>query len=114
MNQLIKIINKKSITWQEINNQFIKDLKLSGIDSKSFENIKTPEEFIKYFENFIKDLISYQAENFNRLMYRIDIPEKSFNEILNTSFEEVITQTCRLVLERESQKVYFRRLYKTK
>ncbi len=112
MERLHNVINIPAVSWKEINRQFSKDLNMSGIDHEAFLKVETPEAFLTLFKSLIMDLISYHSEDFNKLMYRIDVPEREMVKIIETSFDQVVEQTCYLILKREAQKVIFRKQFK--
>ncbi len=70
------------------------------------------EALQSYLMQVIKELLD---KDFNRLlhaMYRIDIPEKDFLAVLNTTIpDEIPKEIANLVIDREMQKVASRNKY---
>jgi hypothetical protein len=113
MTSLNDLLLQKQVLLEELITQIKKDLTLSGIDKEVFDNIVNSEDLQIHMQGFITDLISYQADDFNRFMYRVDVPEKKLSGILHTQLEEVAAQLSLLILQREIQKTIFRKQFGT-
>lgn len=107
------LLLQKQVLLEELIAQIKKDLTLSGIDDDFFDNILTSIDLQDRMQHFVTDLISYHADDFNRFMYRVDVPEKKLSGILHTQLEEVAAQLSLLILQREIQKIIFRKQFGT-
>ena len=111
MNSLQLLSGQKDISLNEITGQLKKDLKLAGIDAGYFEQIETGEALLEKLQYFIQNIVSYHPADFDRFMYRVDVPEKEFSGILTTDFEVLVENMVFLVLKREIQKIIFRKQF---
>ena len=111
MNSQELISGQKDISLNELTEQLKKDLKLAGIDADYFNNINSKDDLLEKLKNFIQDILSYQPTEFDRFMYRVDVPEKEFSGILTTNFEVLVENMVFLILKREIQKLIFRRQF---
>ena len=113
MNSLQLISGQKDISLSELTTQIKKDLKLAGIDAGYFEEIETGEVLLEKLQHFIRDILSYHPADFDRFMYRVDVPEKDFSNLITTDFETLVDRIVFLVLKREMQKLIFRKQFGT-
>ena len=111
MNSLELISVQKDIYLSELTGQLKKDLILAGIDAGYFEQIETGEILLEKLHHFIQDILSYHPSDFDRFMYRVDVPEKEFSGLLTTDFDMLVERIVFLVLQREIQKIIFRRQF---
>lgn len=91
-------------------NDFIKTDNSSLIPSNDFERLA---EFRKYLTEKMKDLLD---KNYNLLinaLYRIDISEKQLAALFsNKNKESIPEKLADLIIERQIQKIEFRRRYR--
>ncbi len=111
MELLSETLIKKNILVDELTAQIKKDLQLSGIDDDIFKNIITADALVLQLQHFVTDLLSYQPENFNRFMYRIDVSEKDLSHLNFMQLTDLAEHISRLILNREMQKIIFRKQF---
>ena len=111
MNSLQLISEQKEVSLTELTGQITKDLSLAGIDTTYFENVKTGEVLLEKLQYFIQDILSHHQTDFDRFMYRVDVPEKEFSGVMTTNFDVLIDRIVFLVLKREMQKLIFRKQF---
>ena len=103
-------INKVS----EISRVTAKDFQISETNSLIPEtDAKTLEEFKLYLVEKISDLIDNKYDTLINILYRIDVSEEKLSKLFacgNRSF--IPEKLADLIIERELQKVQFRRKYK--
>lgn len=89
-----------------------KDFKLDG---SSINELPSPsfEEVLVYLEGAISHLLDHDFERLLQIMYRIDIDENRFKEVLQSEeSKEIAAKLARMVLDRELEKVRTRAEYK--
>ena len=101
------LIKTQNIELDLIVRQIIKDLTLSGIDTDEFQNISTAKKLATTLKSLVSEMLTYRFEDFNRFMYRIDIPEHHLSNILHKDFDLLVEDLCILILKREIQKIIF-------
>ncbi len=111
MTGLELITTQSNISLPELTAQIQKDLNLSGIDTKHFDHVDSGEDLIEKLSNFIQDILTYHPADFDRFMYRVDVPEKDFSKLLSTDLQLLVEQIVYLVLKREIQKILFRKQF---
>jgi hypothetical protein len=95
-------------------NQIIKDFQIFGHEIKFSGNELTAYEELKsQISPLLSDLYQKNTATFQSLLYRIDISEKKFRELLNDSsnnnFSELLAEA---VIQREFQKVLTRKYFR--
>jgi len=105
------ILKDNAINLDELVTQIQKDMQLSGLNTSNFDNMQSITDFINRLQDFVSDLITHRPADFDRLMYRVDIYESNFNQILNQDFEDLVAYITLLILKREVQKIVFRKQY---
>ncbi len=111
MNSRELISTQKDISIAELTGQIKKDLSLSGIDAAFFDHISSGDDILKKLQQFIQDILSYRPADFDRFMYRVDVPEKDFSGIMTTDLETLVDRIVFMVLKREIQKLIFRKQF---
>ena len=111
MNRFTELLSQKDLNFSDLKTQFFKDLQMSGIDIDFFEAETTPEVFWQWLKHLVSDLLSYHTEAFNRLMYRVDIPEKELQKLQHTCLPELSEHIAYLILKREMQKLVFKKQF---
>jgi len=106
-----EIINSQDIKLETISNQIIKDLTLSGLETDAFENLSSPTDLANALKNLVSEMLTYRYEDFNRFMYRIDIPESKLSNLLHRDLASLVDELCVLILKREMQKIIFRQQF---
>ena len=93
-----------------VSKDFVKTDNSSLIPNNDFEKL---EEFRKYLTEKMKDMLD---KNYNLLintLYRIDISEKKLAALFsNKNKESIPEKLADLIIERQIQKIEFRRLYR--
>ena len=92
--------------------QLEKDINLTGIghDGLKFQN---PSQCLTSLYELIKSNLIHNPENVRSLLYRVDLDEAIFNQLLHSfeSEEKFLNEVVKLVLMRELQKVINRGKY---
>ena len=93
--------------------QIIKDFELFGREIKFSGNELTAYEELKnQIAPVLAELYQNKASTFQSLLYRIDVSEKKFRELLNesakTDFKEALAEA---IIQREFQKVLTRKFF---
>ncbi|MEO8232637.1 MAG: hypothetical protein ABI638_10155 [Ignavibacteriota bacterium] len=105
-------LNKEEISSIQkfVSKDFVKTDSSSLIPSNDFERL---EEFRKYLTEKMKDLLD---KNYNLLintLYRIDISENKLAALFsNKNKESIPEKLADLIIERQIQKIEFRRRYR--
>jgi len=107
------LIITQNIEPKAIIKQIMKDLTLSGIDTDAFVNITTAGQLVTALKQLVSEMLTYRFEDFNRFMYRIDIPEHKLTNILHRDLNLLVEELCVLILKREIQKIVFRKQFGT-
>ncbi len=102
------ILKGKKIHLEELILQIKKDFTLAGIDPEWLNKVKDEKHFVIMMNNIIEELLTYHSGLFHNLLYRVDINEKKI-EIIQNGF--IQWEFTKLIIEREIQKVYFRKKY---
>ena len=94
--------------------QIIKDFNLFGIEINFSGNEMTAYNELKsQLAPALSALYKNNASAFVSLLYRIDVSENKFKEVLiNFSSDQLDEKLADLVIEREFMKVLFKKLYK--
>ncbi len=111
MNSLQLLAGQKEISLTELTEQIKKDLSLSGIDTLFFEKILSADDLLKNLQQFIQEILTYRPADFDRFMYRVDVPEKEFSSLITTDLDTIVNKIVFLVLKREMQKLVFRKQF---
>ena len=111
MNSLQLISEQKDISLTELTGQIKKDLSLAGIDAGYFEEVESGEVLLEKLQHFTQDILSFHPADFDRFMYRIDVPEQEFSGLMTTHFDVLVERIVFLVLKREMQKLIFRKQF---
>ncbi len=92
----------------------IKDLQMAETDIEFVQNTEAWEELHCKLSFVIRHLLQHDFERLLQAMYRIDVSEIKFREAMqNPDLNSVANQITDLVLQRESEKAYFRELYQS-
>lgn len=95
---------------KSVSKDFVKNDYSSLIPNNDFERL---EEFRKYLTEKMKDMLD---KNYNLLintLYRIDISEKKVSELFSSKNKELIPEKLAdLIIERQVEKIHFRKLYR--
>jgi len=95
---------------KSVSKDFVKSDYSSLIPNNDFERM---EEFRKYLIKKMKDMLD---KNYNLLintLYRIDISEKKLSELFSSKNKELIPEKLAdLIIERQIEKINFRKLYR--
>jgi len=108
-----ELITTQNIELDAIIKQIKKDLTLSGIDTNEFDNITTANQLVTALKSLVSEMLTYRFEDFNRFMYRIDIPEHQLSNILHRDLTLLVEELCVIILKREIQKIVFRQQFGT-
>ncbi|MEY4595560.1 MAG: hypothetical protein RIQ47_1970 [Bacteroidota bacterium] len=93
--------------------QLIKDLEMFSITIHfSGDPLHAYDELLQQLKPILKDLYKNHSSTFQSLLYRIDINERKFRQIL--SGENFIDQLAEEVLQREFQKILIRKFFSGK
>jgi hypothetical protein len=99
-------------------------LELSGIINRNFsmvspgflissEDIKNIEEMKRYLSAKIKILLEEKYDSLINILYRIDINDKKIEEVFSSGEKESIPgKIADLIIERQLQKIHYRKMYK--
>lgn len=99
-------------------------IELSGIINRSFsdvsngylinkEDVHNLEELKKYLSAKIKVFLEEKYNTLINILYRIDIDDKKIEEIfLSKEKDKIPDIIADLIIERQLQKIYFRKIYK--
>lgn len=80
------------------------------IPSNEFERL---EEFKKYLTGRLKDLYEHNYEILLNILYRIDVSEKKLSELFGgKNREDIPSKLADLIIERQLQKIRFRKQYR--
>ena len=110
--ELIKsLIDEKKLNFIDLQTMILKDIEMSGMDTDYFVYTESSVEFGQQLVSFISELLERHPEHFQRLMYRIDIPEQKLQEILHTDFSQLSIFIAELIVKREIQKLIFRKQF---
>lgn len=107
-----KELNKEEVSSVQkfVSKDFVKNDYSSLIPNNDFEKL---EEFRKYLTEKMKDMLD---KNYNLLintLYRIDISEKKLSELFSSKNKESIPEKLSdLIIERQIEKIEFRRRYR--
>lgn len=104
-------LNKEEILSIQkfVSKDFIKSDFSSLIPSNDFEKL---EEFRKYLTQKMKDLLDNNYNLLINTLYRIDISEKKLAELFSSKNKEYIPEKLAdLIIERQIEKLYFRKRY---
>jgi hypothetical protein len=94
--------------------QLRKDYGRAGLDFPFRESQIADEALADLLTTLRDDLYRLLMERFDHylnLMYAIDLPERAFRQVQPTDAVEVAGQLADLILEREWQKIQFRRRF---
>ncbi len=93
--------------------QIIKDFEIFGFEiTFSGNELTAYNELKSQVAPLLSDLYSKKSSAFQALLYRIDISEKKFLELLNNvSGEDFAARLAELVITREFQKVLTRKFF---
>ncbi len=95
---------------KSVSKDFIKSDSLSLIPNNDFERL---EEFRKYLAEKMKDLLDKNYSLLINTLYRIDISEKQLAVLFsNKNKESIPEKLADLIIERQIQKIEFRRRYR--
>jgi len=109
MNEVLKREEISSIQ-KSISKDFVKSDFNSVIPNNDFEKL---EEFRQYLIVKMKDLLDHNYDLLLNTLYRIDISEKKLSELFSQANRESIPEKLAdLIIERQIEKINFRRLYK--
>ena len=90
--------------------QLIKDLEVFGIAIHfSGDPLLAYDELLQQLKPILKELYKNQSSTFQSVLYRIDINERKFRQLL--SGENFIDRLAEEVLQREFQKVLIRKYF---
>jgi hypothetical protein len=107
-----KELNKEEVysIQKFVSNDFVKNDYSSLIPNNDFEKL---EEFRKYLTEKIKEMLD---KNYNLLintLYRIDVSERKLSELFSSKNKESIPEKLAdLIIERQIEKIEFRRQYR--
>lgn len=104
--------NKKQIT--AVTKVIAKDFQV-GDDSSLIPaaDVENLEELKKYLTGKLTYLLENKYDTLVNILYKIDVSEKKLSELFSGTNRESIPATlAELIIERQLQKVKFRRLYK--
>lgn len=98
-------------------------IELSGIINRSFseishgylinkEDINNIEELKKYLSAKIKIFLEEKYNSLINILYRIDIDDKKIEKIFLSKENNIPDMIADLIIERQLQKIYYRKLYK--
>jgi hypothetical protein len=80
------------------------------LNTSDVENI---DEFKKYLSGKIKILIDNKFDSLINMLYRIDIDDRKIEELFsNKQKDKIPNLLADMIIERQLQKIHFRRLYK--
>ncbi len=95
---------------KSVSKDFVRNDYSSLIPNNDFERL---EEFRKYLTEKMKEMLD---KNYNLLintLYRIDISEKKLSELFSSKNKELIPEKLAdLIIERQVEKINFRKLYR--
>ena len=93
--------------------QVIKDFQIHGHEIKfSGNEMAAYDELKNQIAPLLSELHQHQPSTFQSLLYRIDISEKKFRELLNESSKNNFSEKlAELVIQREFQKVLTRKFF---
>jgi len=111
MEQLKELQNEKDILTQEVVVQLQKDLRLSGLEPDLLNDQMSLDELVNQLRAIVTEMISYRPGDFDRFMYRIDVPEKQLKGVLHRDLDKLVDHLSLLILKREMQKIVFRKQF---
>ena len=83
-----------------------------GLDSEELANISERSSLERKVEKVVQYLLDHDFQRLVNAMYRIDLSESDFKEILATAPpEEIAISLARAIIERELVKAELRRKY---
>ncbi len=95
---------------KSVSKDFIKSDYTSIIPNNDFNNL---EEFHKYLVIKLRDLLDNDYNLLINILYKIDISEKKLSKLFSSRNKESIPEElANLIIERQIEKVNFRRLYR--
>ena len=108
MKDIILALEKYRIDLPELIIQIKKDLILAGIDTDILQSVQNEKELVYRFFQLIEELLIHSPNSFQNLLYRIDLDEKKLDSL---NSEHIQWELTVLILQRELQKVYFRKKF---
>jgi len=81
------------------------ELKLSEIEQNTFDDLKIQ------LAPVIDQLFNKDKQEFNNLLYRVDIPEKDFRKLLKENQNKFSEDLSEMIIRREFQKVLTKRFF---
>ena len=92
-----------------------KDLEISSEEYLPEDSSFSLDELIKFLSKRIDQMLNQEPERLMQAFYRIDLPEEKVKSVLAfTEGLDVSHELAKMVVDRELQKVYFRRKYSQK
>ena len=107
----IETFRNDNVVLMETAGQVRKDFESCGLEIQFSKNdALTYDDLLVTVKEHVETLVQRQSGAFQNLLYRVDIPEKNFIQLQQTS-TDFLHDLSRLILEREFMKVVTRKMY---
>lgn len=111
--QSIEVIIAKSqhhLLYKPLIHQLNKDFALAGLEEKLHDSLN-PIALEKTLCDTVYRIMTEWPSKYSNLMYLIDIPEAQLQQLNHKHPKRITSQVVYLILQREWQKVWFRKNY---